>query len=113
MILFSMYFDDGTMQDWKSEAFHSQACVANLMVILGSPWAPAKSQNTSQEGDFLGLLHDVSQAGKGVVHFWPRESLVAKIFSIINIAREVGFPQGQPPNYMVLPTSQKQACMPE
>ena len=78
MILFSM--------------FHSQACVANLMVILGSPWAPAKSQNTSQEGDFLGLLHDVSQAGKGVVHFWPRESLVAKTFSIINIAREVGFP---------------------
>ena len=30
MMLFSMYFDDATMQDWESEAFHSQACVADL-----------------------------------------------------------------------------------
>ena len=94
MMLFSMYFDDATMQDWESEAFHSQACVANLMVVLGSPWAPVKSQNISQEGDFLGLIHDVSQAEEGVVHFWPRESLVAKILSIINMAREVGLPPG-------------------
>ena len=71
-----MYFDDATMQDWESEAFHSQACVANLMVVLGSPWAPVRSQNISQEGDFLGLIHDVSQAKEGVVHFWARESLV-------------------------------------
>ena len=94
MMPFSMYFDDATMQDWETEAFLSQACVANLMAVLGSPWAPAKSQNISQEGDFLGLIHDVSQAKEGVVHFWPRESLVAKILSIINMARDVGLPPG-------------------
>jgi len=37
MMLFSMYFDGATMQDWESEAFHSQACVADLMRSLGSP----------------------------------------------------------------------------
>ena len=94
MMLFSMYFDDATMQDWESEAFHSQACVADLMQMLGSPWAPAKSQASSQGGDFLGLLHDVSRAEEGVVRFWPRESLVTKILSIISIAREVGLPAG-------------------
>ena len=62
MMLFSMYFDDATMQDWQSEAFHSQACVAELMQLLGSPWAKAKSQVCSSEGDFLGLMHDVSRA---------------------------------------------------
>ena len=38
MLLFSMYFDNATMQDWKSEAFHSQACVADLM--QADPWVP-------------------------------------------------------------------------
>jgi hypothetical protein len=82
------------MQDWEGEAFHSQACVTDLMRMLGSPWAPAKSQVSSQEGDFLGLMHDVSRAEEGVVRFWPRESLVAKVLSIINMAREVGLPAG-------------------
>jgi len=94
MMLFSMYFDDATMQDWESEAFHSQACVADLMQILGSPWAPEKSQVTSQVGDFLGLMHDVSHAEEGVVQFWPRDSLVSKVLSIISIAKEVGLPAG-------------------
>ena len=88
MMLFSMYFDDATMQDWESEAFHSQACAADLMVLLGSPWAPAKSQSSSIEGDFLGLIHDVSQVEElGAVYFWPREVLAIKIASIISIAR--------------------------
>jgi len=94
MLLFSMYFDDATMQDWESEAFHSQACVADLMKILGSPWAPDKSQACSSVGDFLGLMHDVSRSEEGVVRFWPRESLVAKVLCIIGMAKEVGLPPG-------------------
>ena len=60
-----MYFDDATMQDWESEAFHSQACVADLMQLLGSPWAPTKFQFSSKEADLLGLMHDVSHAEEG------------------------------------------------
>ena len=93
-MLFSIYFDDATMQDWKSEASHSQACVADLMKVLGSPWSPAKTQACGQEGDFLGLMHDVSRTDEGIVRFWPRESLVDKVLSIIKIAREVGLPAG-------------------
>ena len=94
LMLFSMYFDDATMQDWKSEASHSQACVADLMKVLGSPWSPAKTQACGQEGDFLGLMHDVSRTDEGIVRFWPRESLVDKVLSIIKIAREVRLPAG-------------------
>ena len=93
-VLFSMYFDDATMQDWSSEANHSQSCVADLMTLLGSPWSPSKTQTSSQEGDFLGLLHDVSRAEEGLVSFWPRESLVIKVLNIISIAKEVGLPPG-------------------
>ena len=94
MVLFSMYFDDATMRDWQSEAFHSRACVAEFMQLLGSPWAEAKSQVCSSEGDFLGLMHDVSRAEEGVIRFWPRESLVTKVLSLIEIAREVGLTAG-------------------
>ena len=95
MMLFSMYFDDATMQDWESEAFHSQACAADLMVLLGSPWASAKTQSSSIEGDFLGLIHDVSRVEElGAVFFRPRGALAVKISSIIRIAREVGLPAG-------------------
>ena len=95
MMLFSMYFDDATMQDWGSEAFHSQACVSDLMQVLGSPWAAEKSQVSAHTGDFVGLMHDVSRAEEGVVCFWPRDSLVSKVLSIIGIARGVGLPAGR------------------
>ena len=42
----------------------------------------------------MGVLHDVSRAEEGVIRFWPRESLVTKVHSIIGIAREVGLPAG-------------------
>ena len=94
MTLFSMYFDDATMQDWESEAAHSQACIAALMQILGSPWAILKSQACSYVGDFLGLMHDVSRAEEGIIRFWPRESLVTKVLNIISMAREAGLAAG-------------------
>jgi hypothetical protein len=93
-LLFSMYFDDATMQDWSSEAIHSQSCAAELMHLLGSSWSPAKTQSSSQEGDFLGLMHDVSRASEGLISFWPRESLIVKVLNIIGIAREVGLTAG-------------------
>ena len=90
MMLFFMYFDDATMQNRESEAFHYQACVADLMHMLGSPWATEKSQVSAHIGDFLGLMHDVSRANEGILLFWPRESLVTKVLSIIRMAREAG-----------------------
>ena len=94
MMLFSMHFNDSTMQDWKSEAFHSQACAANLMQVLGSPWSPARSQGSSPVGDFLGSMHDVSRVEEGIVRSWPRETPVTEVLSIINMAGEVGLPTG-------------------
>jgi hypothetical protein len=62
---------------------------------LGSPWASAKTQSSSIEGDFLGLIHDVSRVEElGAVFFRPRGALAVKISSIIRIAREVGLPAG-------------------
>ena len=66
-ILFFMYFDDGTMQDWARSAEVSQQCVQDLMALFGSPWAPAKRQAASDEADFLGLLHNTTQAHRGKV----------------------------------------------
>ena len=61
MVMFTMYFDDATMQDWGSEAIHTQERVAELMKLLGSHWAGAESQVCKQEGDFLGLMHTKCQ----------------------------------------------------
>ena len=56
MSLFSMHFDDATLQDWESEAPHAQVCVADLMEILGSPWASLKFQACDAVGNILGLM---------------------------------------------------------
>ena len=54
-----------------------------------------KTQNSSVEEDFLGLIHDVSMAEKlGAVYFCPRKALSEKISGIISIATEVGLPSG-------------------
>ena len=65
VILFSMYYDDATLQDWASSGSNGKRHVAELMELLGSPWSPAKSQETSPEADFLGLLHNCSSAHLG------------------------------------------------
>ena len=39
-LLFSMYFDDGTLQAFTSAAADSQAALSHVMYVLGSPWAP-------------------------------------------------------------------------
>ena len=50
--LFSMYFDDGTLQDWKQSAAGTQSRIKEFMAQLGSPWAEAKSQKAFTQGDF-------------------------------------------------------------
>ena len=39
-ILFSMYFDDGTLQDFVKEGEFGQNMVSRLMKVLGTPFAP-------------------------------------------------------------------------
>ena len=73
MVVFSMYFDDAIMQDWLDQAMDTQSCVGQFMKLLGSPWSKEKSQQCSVEGDFLGLVHDLSQVQLGTIPFWPRE----------------------------------------
>ena len=95
IVLCSMYFDDASMQDWAESAVQCQACVAKFMQLVGSPWAPAKSQSCASSGDFLGLLHDLSDVATGhIIRFWPRPALTSKVGDMIQLAREIGLPSG-------------------
>ena len=94
MVLMSMYFDDATMQDWADSIHETQKCVGEFMKLLGSPWAREKSQPGSDRGDFLGLIHDLSDVQSGTIKFWPREALIKKVTGIIHVARESGLQSG-------------------
>ncbi|CAE8585047.1 unnamed protein product [Polarella glacialis] len=78
-ILLSMYFDDASLQDWTSSRESAQSCLSQLVSLLGRPWAPAKRQEMASTGDFLGLTHDLGRAAEGVVSFWPRQTLLLKL----------------------------------
>jgi len=95
VVLFSMYFDDGTLQEWEDSAVSCQEQLKELMELLGSPWAQAKTQRAAVEGDFLGLQHDLAQVSSGVIRFWPRETLIEKVDTIVELALQVGLPSGQ------------------
>ena len=94
MVLMSMYFDDATMQDWAESIHETQQCVGEFMKLIGSPWASAKSQPGANQGDFLGLVHDLNDVRSGTIRFWPREALVDKVTGIIRMARESGLHSG-------------------
>ena len=87
-LLFSMYFDDGTMQDWGESAAGSQRAVAAFMELIGSPWSKEKTQPCAPTADFLGLVHDLQEVDKGVVSLWPREKLVGKVDAMVCAAFE-------------------------
>ena len=88
-ILFSMYFDDATIQDWAAAKGSGQKEVRKLMKILGTPFAPCKQQNMAVTGDFLGLVHDLTHAtSSGLVKFWVRENLTAKLQGMIKTSRD-------------------------
>ena len=62
------------------------------MSLLGSPWAKEKSQQADASADFLGLVHELGRASQGTVLFWPRKSLVDKVWSIMAASKEGGAP---------------------
>ena len=64
------------------------------MKLLGSPWSKEKSQQCSAEGDFLGLIHDLSQVELGTIRFWPREAFIVKTSNIIALARQSSLHSG-------------------
>ena len=88
-ILFSMYFDDATIQDWAATKGSGQKEVRKLMKILGTPFAPRKQQDMAVTGDFLGLVHDLTHAtSSGLVKFWVRKSLTIKLQGMMQTARD-------------------------
>ena len=94
VMLFSMYYDDASFQDWTTTADHAQEQLSKFMELLGAPWAPEKSQKCAPGANFLGLHHDCSRAHLGYVSFWPMPHLIEKVTNIIKVAREVGLGSG-------------------
>mgnify|MGYP000314541282 CR=1 FL=1 len=108
-LLFSMYYDDTTIQDWASTGADGQAHLGSLMELVGPPWSPSKSQPCSSSRDFLGLQHDCSEAHIGKLTFWPRQALVDKVLHIIEVSNEVRFPPGSAAKFYGVANFLKQA----
>ena len=83
-VLFSMYFDDATMQDRASAKGRGQRYVRAVFRMMGIPLATEKEVDMCSQNDFLGLVHDVSQAAlSGIVRFWPRQRLRDKAVQML------------------------------
>ena len=88
-IMFSMYFDDATIQDWQGEKGSGQAMVQKMMTILRSPFAPSKTQNMATQGVFLGLSHRLdSWFSCGFIRIWIKQTLLDKVAYIIQHCRD-------------------------
>ena len=57
--LVSLYFDDATITDLKSNKGSGQYAVNHLCTLIGSPFAKDKKQPMQSTGTFLGLTHDL------------------------------------------------------
>lgn len=90
-VLTSLYFDDASICDWASSRGSGQFALGMLNQLLGTPFAPDKQQLMAATGTFLGLDHDLSQClSSGVVSFWARERIQAKLQDIISSCRTQG-----------------------
>ena len=85
-VLFSMYFDDATLQEFKSLAKKTQAQVNKFAGLLGTPFADEKRQKLAVRANFLGLTHDMGRARQGAVDFWVKQELVDKVEGIMDEA---------------------------
>ena len=84
----SFYYDDCTLQDWEPTAMHAQSVMGQVLECLGFPCAADKRQSPSFEGDFLGMIHDLSAAHLvGKIQLWIRPRLQDKIQDFIRTAR--------------------------
>ena len=89
MALGSFYFDDLSVQDWRSSASHCQACVQRLCEHLGYPFASEKQQLPAPSADFLGLVHDLSKVrSTASVSLWIRDRLISKIDGMLTAAEK-------------------------
>ena len=85
--LCSFYYDDATQQDWTSTSTASQYNLECIAELVGYPFATEKRQLPQHTGDFLGLVHDLSQAlNQNIVHLWIRERLSNKIHDFLDTA---------------------------
>ena len=90
-VMYTMYFDDATLQDWGSMQGSGQKAVRRLMKMLGTPFSEAKQQDMSIKATFLGLEHDTSEAMScGKISFWVRQQLEDKLVGMITEARASG-----------------------
>ena len=87
-VMYTMYFDDATLQDWGSLRGSGQRAVRQLMKILGTPFAEAKQRDMSTKATFLNLEHVTSEAMPcGEIHFWVQQHLEDKLVGMITEAR--------------------------
>ena len=85
--LCSFYYDDATQQDWTSTSEASQFNLECIAELTGYPFATEKRQLPQATGDFLGLVHDLSQAlQQDVIHLWIRDRLHTKIHEFLDTA---------------------------
>ena len=85
--LCSFYYDDATQQDWTSTSEASQFNLECIAELVGYPFATEKRQLPQATGDFLGLVHDLSQAlQQDVIHLWIRDRLHTKIHEFLDTA---------------------------
>ncbi len=85
MLLVAMYFDDASVQDLKAAKGEAQASLAELVRVLGTPFAMPKRQHMDTQANFLGVTHDLSEAiTKEQVAFWPKAELRDKVKGMFN-----------------------------
>ena len=87
-LMASFYYDNSTLQDWEPTAVHAQHVMGQALEHLGFPFAADKRQAPSFQGDFLGMIHDLSTAHSvGRIQLWIRSRLQDKIQDFIRTAR--------------------------
>ena len=74
-LIFSMFVDDGAIQDSAGAKGSGQQSLRELFSIFGTPFATEKQKDMAKQQDFIGLVHDLSRAHTdGVITFSPRPS---------------------------------------
>jgi hypothetical protein len=91
-LLFTMYYDDATLQDLGCATGRGQRCCRALFRLLGWPLAAHKAVDLCGGTDFLGLEHTVGDSLRtGVIEFQPRAALVEKATSMVHTMLQTNF----------------------
>ena len=85
----TMFYDDASLQDLSSAKGAGQRLMVKVMRALGGEFKDAKRQTMNTSCDFLGLVHDLSDAFvSGTVSFQPRYKLAEKTVALASAAVE-------------------------